>query len=95
MNTIPGLDHGTPARKGAVGADKRQLLAEVARGMGIEARHLASVLSALDQGDGVVASRYLTVSVFQRIANTGATVNGQDAVCELTTSFASLDNYIH
>jgi len=95
MNTIPWLDHGTPARKGAVGTNKRQLLAEVARGMGIQARHLASVLLALDQGDGVVPSRYLTICVFKRIANTGTTVNGQDAVSELTTCFTSLDNYIH
>lgn len=87
MDAIPRLNHGAPAMKGAVDADKRQFLAKVARGMGVKARHLASVLIALDQGDGVVTSRYLTVRVFQRVANTGTTVNGQDTVSELTTSF--------
>lgn len=32
INAIPGLNHRTPARKGAVNAHKRQLLAQVARG---------------------------------------------------------------
>ena len=55
MDTVAGLDLRTPAGKGAVSADKRQLLAYVTRWSRMEARHLAGILLALDEGDDIVA----------------------------------------
>ena len=95
MNTIPWLDHGTPARKGAVGTNKRQLLAEVARGMGIQAGHLAGVLLALDQGDGVVASRRKAIGIFESAAYPGTTVYGQVTLTVFAFNSSSIDYYIH
>ncbi len=62
--------------------------------MSVQTRHFASVLLALDQSDGVVSSRYLTVGILKGIANAN-TINGQDAVSELSSGFASLDFDIH
>ena len=57
VDAVSGVNHGTPARQGAVSAHERQLLAEVTRWSRSEARHLAGILLALDEGDLVVAWR--------------------------------------
>ena len=54
-DAVAGFEHGAPAGYGAVVADEWQLLAEVARWSRMEARHLAGILLALDEGDDIVA----------------------------------------
>ena len=49
VNAIAWLEHRAVARKGAVSADKAELLAEVTWWVWIQARHLAGVLLAFDQ----------------------------------------------
>ena len=55
MDTVAGLDMWTPARQDAVSVHERQLLAVVTRWSRNEARHLAGILLAADEGDLIVA----------------------------------------
>ena len=55
VDAVAGLDLWTPARQGAVSVHERQLLAVVTRWSRNEARHLAGILLAADEGDLIVA----------------------------------------
>ena len=63
MNSIPGFNHGTPARQGAVSAHERQLLAEVTRWSRIDLR---SSLLPLGIAQASLALRSLTRSLEYR-----------------------------
>ena len=94
VDSVAGLEHRAPTRKGAVVADKVQLRTLAAGRMRVEAGHLAGVLLALDEGDGIFPGRDLAVGVFEGVADAGA-VDGEMAVGVFTLGLGSLDYDIH
>lgn len=94
MDAVSRFDHRTPAGESAIRANERQLLAEVARGSRIKARHLAGILLALDEGDPIVAGRNKGIGILKRAADFGS-INGQRTVSKLTTSFVFCTISLH
>ena len=91
MDAVSGFEHGAPARKGTISVNKLELLAKVARGSRIEARHLAGILLALDEGDDIVAGWNKGISIFESAANTNA-IDSKVTVSVLTTCERSCQN---
>ena len=94
VDSVAGLELRAPTRKGAVVADEGQLRTLAARRVRVQAGHLAGVLLALDEGDGVFPGRDLAIGVFEGVADAGA-VDGEVAVGVFTTRVGSLDYDIH
>ena len=55
MHSVAWFQHGTVTGQGGVHTYETEFRAEVARWRRIEARHLAGILLALDEGDDIVA----------------------------------------
>ncbi len=94
MNTIPWFQHRAVTRQGGVHAYETEFRTEVARGLGIQARHLAGILLALDEGDDIVAGRNKGVGIFEGAADLVA-IDGQRTVSVLTTSFVFCTISLH
>lgn len=84
MDAVAGFEHGTPAGESMV----EGFLAQGAGRIGIQTRHLACMLLALDEGDGVIACRDEAVGVFEGVANL-FTVDEEVAVGVFALGFGS------
>ena len=90
VDSVAGLELGAPAGKGAVVADKVQLRTLAAGRMRVEAGHLAGVLLALDEGDGVFPGGHARLGVLEGVADARA-IDGEVAVGAITFGVGSLD----
>ena len=83
VDSVAGFEHGAVAGKRTVDANKLQLGAEVARGLSIEARHLASVLLAFEKSNDILPRWDLSITVLKGGADAD-TIYAEVAVSVLT-----------
>lgn len=83
MDSIAWFQHRAVTRQGGVHTYEWEFWTEVARGSRIEARHLAGILLALDEGDDIVAGWNKGVGIFEGAADLVA-IDGQRTVSVLT-----------
>ena len=94
MDAVAGLEHGAVARHSAVGTNKLKFRAQITGRVCIKAGHLAGVLLALDEGDGVVTCGNAACGVFEGVADAIA-IDGEVTVGVLTFNAGSCYNDIH
>ena len=83
VDSVAGLELGAPTRKGAVIADEGELLAQPARRVRVQARHLSRILFTLDEGDGIFPGGDLAIGILQGVADARA-IDGEVAVGAVT-----------
>ena len=83
MHAIAGFQHWTVTGQGGVHTYETEFRTEVARWRRIEARHLAGILLALDEGDDIVARRNKGIGILKGAADSGS-IDGQRTVSVLT-----------
>ncbi len=79
MYAITWFYHWTVTGQHTVRTDEFHLGAEVAWGLNVKARHLASVLLALDESDDILASGNAGIGIFEGVAYASA-IDGEATV---------------